>query len=1072
MPLTLTLFGPFEARYNDTIIPEFTVEKIIALFAYLALEPGKAHRRETLAALLWPDYPNETALRNLRQSVYRLRQILETYNPALPDALFTQTRQTLTLHPDALILDTAQFTAGSQQPPTPATLTQLATLYRGELLTGLSLPDAYAFDEWLNIQREIFHQQAIESLSRLLALSENQPDTVLALAPRLLALEPWHEETHRQIMRAHLRNGNRSLALAQFQDLKTLLARELGVEPAPATLALSHQILTAAPTDEPAVESISAPLQNFPAAHTPFIGREPDLETLTRLLHDPTCRVLTLTGPGGMGKTRLGIETARRLSTRPNRFPDGMVFIPLAQIEHGGLLASTLAQTLRIPLQGRADPRLDLLASLKSRRLLLVLDNYEHLLQPSNDTSPSPAISLLVEMLNEAPGVAFLVTSRETLTLQAESVFPVEALPFPRDPVPEDSARAEVANTEAPLAFPAAQLFIQTARRHRPSFNPPAFTQDILTICRLTNGLPLALEMAAAWMRVYDCTEIVQQLTQSLDFLTNPYRDAPPRQRSIRAVFAASWEQLTAEQRRTLAALSVFRGGFTVQAALAVAQTSVLDLAALVEKSFLHRAGEARYEIHELLRQFAAENLQNPDIIHARHAAFYLSHLATQTPGLNGPTPQETLATLRRDLDNLRQSWQWAVSRAEVKLIAQGMDGLTQLTMLNGTNLEGETALAQALTALTTATPDHLAVRSLLSSYLAWIRIGLGKNQVAAENIQAALALSEQAQDATSRAYALSIDGWLAQTQGRFSDAESALREAITLFEQTNNPLQRSLALIRLGSIDWRRGDFENALAYYLQSLALEQSLNNKRGLTRAYGGIGLAYFNLGKFDDALAYLGQALQLDRELGNQPGVSRHLGNMGTTYMQQGNYPEALACFHEARTMAQKAQNKNVLAIWLGNIALILLAQQEYPEALLYFDNAIQMQKETGDRFNLCETLLGKAEVFLIQDRDASPLIEEGRHLSDDIQRKDTQLRARLLFARHIGKTAPADARPHLESLFDAYPDPESHARIFYELWRLENRSEDAYQALTLYQTCLARVPRIEYLTRIAEIQSTL
>ncbi|HNB53861.1 MAG TPA: tetratricopeptide repeat protein [Anaerolineales bacterium] len=536
-------------------------------------------------------------------------------------------------------------------------------------------------------------------------------------------------------------------------------------------------------------------------------------------------------------------------------------------------------------------------------------------------------------------------------------------------------------------------------------------------------------------------------------------------------MFATSWEQLTAEQRRALAALSVFRGGFTVQAALAVAQTSVLDLAALVEKSFLHRAGEGRYEIHELLRQFAAEYLPNPDTIHARHAAYYLAYLAAQTPGLNGPTPQETLATLRRDLDNLRQSWQWAVTRAEANLLAQGMDGLTQLMVFNGTNQEGEIALTQALTALSTRSGQQ-ATRSMLESYLAWMRIGMGKNQAAAQNIQNALTLSTEVRDAASRAYALSIDGWLAQTQGRFSEAEAALHEAISLFEQTNNPLQCSLAYVRLGSVAWRRGDFESALAYYLQSLHLEQSLNNKRGLTRAYGGIGLAYFNLGKFEDALAYLGQALQLDRELGNQPGVSRHLGNIGTTYMQQGNYPEALKCFQEARGMAQKAQNKNELAIWLGNIALILLAQKEYTEALSFFDDAIQMQRETGDRFNLCESLLGKAEIYLLQNREASPLIEEGGRLSDEIQRQDTQLRARLLTARQMAKTAPEAARPHLQSLLDVFPDPESRARIFYELWRADPHPEDAQQALTLYESCLARVPRIEYITRLAEIRKTL
>ncbi|HNC99153.1 MAG TPA: BTAD domain-containing putative transcriptional regulator, partial [Myxococcota bacterium] len=336
--LTLTLFGPFEARYNAQSLA-FATDKIRALLAYLVLEPDKPHRRETLAALLWPDYPDETALRNLRQSVYRLRQTLQDAAPDLPARLLTQTRPTITLHATWVQTDTARFAALQQEtkpaPDPRPLLEELTHLYRGELLQGFSLPDAYAFDEWLSIRREVFHQQTLDALSRLLALQEHDPDAVLATAPRLLALAPWHEEAHRQIMRAHLQKGQRAQALAQYQDLRAILLRDLGVEPAPATTALLTSLRA-----EPAPTANVAPpppparraLHHFPTFLSPFVGRKTELDALTRMLGDPACRLLTLTGAGGMGKTRLAVETAHRL-TGQTRFADGLFFVPLAQIE-------------------------------------------------------------------------------------------------------------------------------------------------------------------------------------------------------------------------------------------------------------------------------------------------------------------------------------------------------------------------------------------------------------------------------------------------------------------------------------------------------------------------------------------------------------------------------------------------------------------------------------------------------------------------------------------------------------------------------------------------------------------
>lgn len=1082
--VTLTLFGPFAARFNGQPLANFATDKIRALFAYLAIESGKPHRRETLAGLLWPDYPDQTALRNVRQSLHRLRQTLHAAHPDLPDRLIARTRQTITLNPEAITLDTAQFSqllqmARPAAEPIPL-LTQAVALYQGELLQGFALPDAYAFDEWLTIQREVFHQQVLDALTRLTALHDarRDPEAVLASARHVITLEPWHEEAHRQIMRAHLRQGSRSQAIAQYHELRLILNRELGVEPSAATTALYQQVQAGAiPTPAPAGEPLPAPtqLQHFPALLTPLIGRKAELNHLVRTLQDPDCRLLTLTGPGGMGKTRLGVEAARRLAAQPHGFADGIVFIPLAQLDHASLLVATLAQSLDLTLAQSADPRQELLKHLKTKQLLLLLDNLEHLLIQPGPAALPQAISLLVDVLATAPGVTLFATSREPLNVQGEWLFPLDGLPY---------APAGGEGGSDPLDQPAPQLFVHHARRYRPAFDPPAQAAAILEICRLTNGLPLALEMAAAWTRAYDCPEIAQRIAQSLDFLTSPYRDAPARQRSIRAVFASTWAQLTPEQQAVLAATSVFLGGFTIQAAIAVAQASVLDLAILVEKSLLRRAEERRYELHDLVRQFAAEKLAESGqaaAVQARHADFYFAFLAEQSAGFNGTAPQEAVAAVGQVVDNLRIAWQWAVAQRQIVYLQRAVDGWAQYLVLTGNVREGEAAFANALALLQqdgVDSPAGLSLQSRLASHLAWFQLGQGQSQAPLENAATALALAERSGDLPGRGQALSILGWALRGRGQFDQAEAALLEAVALFKESGDQLQLSLALIRLGSIHWHRGELEEALEQYQRSLQIETRLQNRRGINRAYGGIGLVYAYLGQYDAALVWLNKALALDREFGNRIGVARHLGNIGNTHFALGDYPQALQFYQEAVRIEQAADHKSTLAIWLASIASIYREMQAYDLALQHYDQTIALCQEVGNRVILCEALLGKAEVLLTRRElvAAKLLIEQGRQLADEAQGQEGQFRARLLQARWLAASgSPEAARQQLATLLtwlaeDA--DAERLACVYDELWTIGQAPEDARQALAAYRAAFARAPKALFRARIAALERSL
>jgi predicted ATPase len=433
------------------------------------------------------------------------------------------------------------------------------------------------------------------------------------------------------------------------------------VEPAPATTSLYEQIRTDNfPEQAQPAAAVSNQLHHLPRPLTPLIGRDNELDQLVRHLGDPACRLLTLTGPGGIGKTRLCIEAARHLADNSDRFNDGIFYLSLGQIERGSLLVSSLVQALKISIRTNIDMRQNLLNYLRNKQILLVLDNFEHLLGQSEGESSPAAISLLVETLTEFSGVSYFVTSRQPLALDGEWLFPIGGLTY---------TTTNGLGADNPLEQPAPQLFLESGRRYRPSLDAADESAAILEICRLTDGMPLALEIAAAWLRVLDSREIAERISQNLDFLTSPHRDIPDRQRSIRAIFASTWEYLSAEQQYGLAAMSVFRSPFTAQAAIKVAQASVLDLAVLVEKSLLRRTGENQYTLHELVRQFAAEKLNEMDgetAVKARHAAFYFSFLDDKLPDFDGPDPEESLHLRRQVIDDVRAAGLWAVTEREL----------------------------------------------------------------------------------------------------------------------------------------------------------------------------------------------------------------------------------------------------------------------------------------------------------------------------------------------------------------------------------------------------------------------
>ena len=553
--LSLYLLGAPRVKLNEDEI-EVKPRKALALLVYLAVT-AERHTRDALATLLWPNSDQRKARQALSNRLSELNRALEG------DWLETD-RKTVGLQ-DGFWLDVAEFqqTLADKSADLQSLQTAVA-IYRDDFLTGFTLPDCPEFDEWQFFQSESLRQSLASALEELVGRLSNQAayDAALPHARRRLALDPLHEPAHRQLMQLYAQAGQQGAALRQYDLCRQTLEDELGILPSEETGGLYNAIRSGKVEISPSFP-ISPPRHNLPTQTTPFIGQERELMDLSRLLNDPATRLVTILAPGGMGKTRLALEAAKN---HLELGQDRVCFVDLATLTIAEDIVPTIADAAGYPFQqDERSPERQLLDYFREKQMLLVLDNFEHLLEGGG---------LVNKILQAAPKLKVLATSRERLQLSGETVFALDGMEFP-----------DLETTEDALNYNGVKLFLQSAQRVRPD---SALVADDLThvarICRLVHGMPLGILLAAAWIDLLLPQEIAAEIGQSLDFLESELRDVPDRQHSIRAVFEYSWGQLSEAERNVLMQLSVFRGGFTREAAQSVAQASLRSLSVLLKQ--------------------------------------------------------------------------------------------------------------------------------------------------------------------------------------------------------------------------------------------------------------------------------------------------------------------------------------------------------------------------------------------------------------------------------------------------------------------------------------------------------
>ena len=975
------------------------------MLVYLAVS-GQSYTREALATLFWPDYDPSRAYAYLRRTLWALKD-------ALGAGWIDADRESISIHSNAeLWVDVADFALHLAActrhghptdrvcPDCLQLLSQSAELYRGDFLAGFSLRDCPVFDDWQFFQAESLRSQLAGVLDRLSACygEKAEWEPAILTARRWLSLDPFQEAPHRRLMLLYTQAGQRNAALRQYEECARILQQELGVEPEAETQALHHKLKSGELAKKPAaISHIASPeglTIRLPAPPTPFVGREEELAEIIGLLKDPQCRLLSLVGPGGIGKTRLAIEAASQLAQYiPGKLAGGVYFVPLAPLSAVESLVPAIGDALGLTFRseellgvGLESKTAQLIDYLRDRQILLVLDNFEQLIS---------GVELLDELLTGASHLSLLVTTRERLNLPGEWVLQVGSLQVPNG----SSAR--------PLeSYSAIQLFVQDARRARLDFNLSEQEMPwVVCICKLVDGVPLGIELASAWVKMLSCQEIASEIQRSLDFLATQ-RGLPDRHHSLRGVFMHSWELLSEVEKSAFSRLSVFRGPFSREAGQAMLggdlplngmtgglapapQVSALGLlTALVDKSLLRRAADGLYGMHELLKHYAAEMLQKDPqeatLARDQHACYYQLALDSLAKDLTGASPQPALRWIDREFEDIRAAWRWFLNQGELSSVMKIGNLMSRYYTISNRYQEAIQDYAFVINHLQDAPTQSknsdapFEMHHLTRAYaMAWYwnfseAMGEGRDAEAHRQGVRAFAPSEQVPVISPAEYAKACrqkslelaeqlpanDRAAIYLINRFGAGILDEQQVTALYQFSQETFiengssrdQAYTCLVYGGILEFQ--DFKISMQLYEEGLEISRQVGDPWIISIALLSLAQTlYFSRGSYDRAQGYLLEALQIARQLGDSwlvIGVLIWLGQVGTAL---GQYEPAIAYYQECLALVREKGDRRMIAILLACLGHVHYLKKENTEAQQVFEESLEICQATDDQHEM-------------------------------------------------------------------------------------------------------------------------
>jgi predicted ATPase/DNA-binding SARP family transcriptional activator len=896
---------PFRIEQKGNIV-HLPTRKTESLLAYLVLHPN-SHSREKLATLLWADSSDVSARGSLRKALNFIRK-------HLGNEIILSDRDQVQLNPDFdLYCDAVEF----ERQASPLLAVQNQNIhemdfefYKNELLTDF-------YEDWILEEREHYHQLYIKVLLRAIEVlrAQSEYSTAIQYAKKLLIHDSTNEPAYQHLIFCHIASGDRYEAVQQYETCRKVLETELGVKPARETRAL-YEWITQSSTE---VESLAARLTNLPIPISSFIGRGRELAEIKRLLS--TARLITLTGVGGSGKTRLAIRVATELL---DSFHNGVWWVDFSSLSSAALVPQSVAKCLGViesPEQALIEA---IIAAIQEKEMLLVLDNCEHLVET--------CAQLANRLLTECPHLKIFTTSREALRVDGEVVFSVPTLLVPK------IDRISIA--ELLLDYESVKLFVARARAVQNSFVVDDHTAVFIAqICARLDGIPLAIELAAARVKTMSVGQITANLNDVFGLLIGRSRTALPRQQTLRALIDWSYDLLSGDEQEVLRCLSVFAGGWTLEAGEAVSNNwTMLDLLShLVDKSLVavdfEHDNEPRFFLLETIRQYAREKLSESGeakSIRDRHLAYFLSLAVRAEPEVHGAEQLLWFDRLEAELDNFRTALEWS--------------------------LEGGERGAQ------------LGLQMASSLWWFWF---LRNHHEESRWLEKTLEVSRNSTDLVTRANALVRLAWV-----RFFD-ESHADEGLTLGRTLGPAGRESVALALLGKGAWAmyQADYARAKSLAEESSKLFREIRNRWGLCEALTWMGLSLIFHGEYRQAISPLEESLTLARQANDGDEIGFALWQLGKAAMGQKEYARATVLMEESLALYKELKLYVGITFLLGDLGKVSLAQNDYQRAASHYREALTIHWDRGNKRFIAEDLerLADVAIMLQQSERAARLL---------------------------------------------------------------------------------------------------
>jgi predicted ATPase/DNA-binding SARP family transcriptional activator len=1023
----IELLGSLRLVGGERMIDRFRTHKVGSLLAVLAYHLHRTHPREELAELLWPECYPETSRKNLRTALNSLRRQLEP--PSVPSgAVLVANRASVRLNPDVCVTDVALFQTALQAAAQTDSaveraqrLVEAAELYRGELLPGY-------FDDWILAERQRLLEAYVKTLDELAAHCKEAGDLHGAIqwARRVVGADPLREEAHQNLIRLLTAAGQPEAALRQYRDLERLLRQELRTAPEAALRVLARELeAQAAQTHSvngppPAAEMPvpaervrwSAPVNPvrmgtpaapsaagtgpgrsgfLPPQFTRFFGREGEIARLEVLLGEGPGigRLVTLTGPGGTGKTRLAQEAAARVR---EWFEGRIAFVPLVALTEPRLIAGQILDSLQIPRSPGVPPFEQVVAVLSSAAspggsshpsspgclTLLLLDNLEHLL-------PDGA-SVVQALLERVESLSLWVTSRQSLGLPGERELPVSPLPVPgvqafgrsgveKGIVHDPNARTPTPALRAPglnalASNVSVQLFVDRAQGVRVDFQlTPANASDVARLCTGLEGIPLAIELAAARIGVLTPAQMLERLEERFELLTTRRRMADQRHQSLRVALDWSYQLLSPELQRFFTRLSVFRGGWPLEAAEAVCEEPrALEYLEQLGECSLVLAEEGlegmRYRLLETLREFGREQLATTGeagVIQRRHALFFLERAEAEWH-------HEWRET---EHDNLRAALDWAVEQGEVEIGLRLGNVLWAFWGQQGYATEGRQRLSTLLALPGASAWTALRARVLVGAgYLLWIQGDFATaRSLAAESVD----IHRELGDNLGAAFSLRLVGMIVQLQGNYEAASSLHEECLRIHREAGDQEGIATCLTLLGSMAFERGDPATALPRCEEALGIFRRLveagksPSPHYFADALDQLGIVNGALGDTEAARALCHEGLTVRQQMGDKHCTTITLYNLGQVAEAASDYAAARAHYEESLALRRELGARRGIAHCLQGLARVATAQGCYQLAVRLFAAAAALREALGSPLPLVEQVADEPRVAAIRAR---------------------------------------------------------------------------------------------------------